>query len=169
MAGRIAFVGAVAADQVPQLLNQHDVLLFPSRFEGFGLALVEAMAAGCVPVASRIRDVTDFIIENGTSGLLFPAGDIHKAADAIRRLAFDRELLSTLATAARSAARHFDMPLTAERYARLFRVLQTNPPDIAEPLRLDNWHYPKDLKPSWRRFIPQGIKDRLRILLEKSR
>lgn len=64
-AEQVSFLGAVGSKSVPDLLASHDVLLLPSRFEGMPLALVEAIAAGCVPIASHIRGVTDFVIADG--------------------------------------------------------------------------------------------------------
>ncbi|MDX7324888.1 glycosyltransferase, partial [Providencia rettgeri] len=56
------FLGAVHPEAVFDLLLRHDVLVMPSRFEGFGLTITEAMSAGCIPVVSRIRGVTDTIV-----------------------------------------------------------------------------------------------------------
>ena len=57
---RINFLGKVDYAKVPTLLAQHHGFLMTSRFEGFGLSLAEAMLAGCVPIASQIKSVTDF-------------------------------------------------------------------------------------------------------------
>lgn len=78
------------ADKV-RLYNSADMLAFPTRYEGFGLPLLEAMAAGCPVVASDIP-VVDEIVTNGENGLLTPREDAHALGDAIGRVIQDRAL-----------------------------------------------------------------------------
>ena len=142
-------------------------MVMPSRFEGFGLTLIEAMAAGCVPVASRIRGVTDWIIEDGCNGMLFPMGNIGEASERIGRLAYDRALLRTMSLAARNTARcTFDRAVMASRYGALLKRLQDGPPSIAVPLNLDRWKMPEGLCDSLRTRIPAPIKNFLRRVNE---
>src|SRR5690606_16312014 len=108
--------------EVPAVLAAHDVFLMPSRFEGLPVAALEAMATGCVPAASRIRGVTDFLIEDGATGLLFPVGDVAAAAGAVRRLATDRALLEACSAAGRRAVQErFDVGAMADAYAKVIR------------------------------------------------
>ena len=79
-------LGGVAHANVPELFAQHHVFLMPSRYEGFGYTLVEAMASGCVPICSRISGVTDFIVSHGENGLLFKVGDVNQAAKFVSQL-----------------------------------------------------------------------------------
>ena len=51
---RICWTGVLANTQVLPLYSEHDVLVFPTRVEGFPACLLEAMAAGVVPVVSNI-------------------------------------------------------------------------------------------------------------------
>ncbi len=106
MGSRVTFLGPVQPGDVPRVLAQHDVLLMPSRYEGFGHSLIEGMAAGCVPVASHLRGVTDTIVCPEEDGFLFPVGDTKAAADVIRRLARDRTMLERVSAAARRTARN---------------------------------------------------------------
>lgn len=167
---RVRFLGAVPAEQVADVMAQHDVLVFPSRFEGFGLTLAEAMAAGCVPVASAIRGVTDAVVDHGRTGLLFPVGATDRAAQEIRRLIADPELLDRMPTAARAAARQrFDADRAAGAYCRVLEALRWHPPAIAAPLPLHRWHYPRGLaERGLRHFVPRPIKNALRELRERA-
>lgn len=165
---RVRFLGRVAPAEVPAVLANHDVFLFPSRFEGLGLSLVEAMAAGCVPVASRIRQVTDFVVNDGENGLLFPVGDVAGAAAAIQRLAEDRGLLARLSAAARQNAAHrFDLPGMARAYAAVLNPIAANPPLIAPAKAMADWSYPRGLKPGLRTYLPNGLKNLLRVWRER--
>jgi glycosyltransferase involved in cell wall biosynthesis len=168
MVPRIVYAGAVAADAVPDLLAAHDVFLMPSRYEGLPMALVEAMAAGCVPVASALRGVTDMIVEDGRDGLLFPVGDPAKAAGLIRSLDKDRARLLALSIGARrKVAGAFTMDRMAAHYASVLRDIQANPPPLAAPLAMDGWSLPPGLRPGLRTFLPQPLKNWLRVVRER--
>ena len=168
MAPRIAYAGAVAADAVPGLMAAHDVFLMPSRYEGLPMALVEAMAAGCVPVASALRGVTDMIVEDGRDGLLFPVGDPAKAAGLIRSLDKDRPRLHRLSIGARrKVAGAFTVDRMAARYAGVLRDIQSRPPPIAIPLAMEGWSLPPGLRAGLRTFLPQPLKNWLRVVRER--
>ena len=165
---RVAFLGSVAADRVPQLLATHDVVVAPSRFEGFGLSTVEAMAAGCVPVVSHIRLVTDRIVDHGENGFLFKVGDLSEAARHIGTLDGDHALLARMSEAARTKARRsFDLGRTAESYARLMKTIAASPPSIAAPLDIDVWKLPGGLRSGLRTYVPRPVKNWLRVLRER--
>jgi len=83
VASKVRFAGLVS--DVPRLLSAFDVFAFPSRWEGFGIALIEAMAAGLPVVASRTGGITE-IVEDGVSGLLVAPGDPGELAAALARL-----------------------------------------------------------------------------------
>ncbi|MEX0374845.1 glycosyltransferase family 4 protein [Spiribacter pallidus] len=66
-------------------LSSLDVFAFPSRHEGLGSVLLEAMAAGCPVVATEVGGIPD-IIQHQTTGLLVPPNDVVKLAEALRFL-----------------------------------------------------------------------------------
>jgi glycosyltransferase involved in cell wall biosynthesis len=78
---RVAFVDWVAQRRLMDIYDSHGVFLFPSFFEGFGKAFLEAMARGLVVVASREGGARD-LIEHGQNGLLVPTGDAAAMAQA---------------------------------------------------------------------------------------
>jgi poly(glycerol-phosphate) alpha-glucosyltransferase len=61
-------------------------LLMTSRSEGFGLVLLEAMAAGCLPIAYDVRYGPAELIEHGKNGFLVRSGSVRGLAHAITRL-----------------------------------------------------------------------------------
>lgn len=167
-AARTSFVGAVSPDQVPETLASHDVLLMPSRFEGFGLTLLEAMAAGCVPVVSDIAGVTDTIAENDVSGILFPIGDWRAAARSIDELGRNPERLATMSVAARHrVADKFGLKRMAGSYARLIEDMAHQRPTIALPLPMDEWATPLGLRAGLRTYLPAPVKNWLRVARER--
>lgn len=86
-------------EDIPTLLAELDLLICASREEGFGLAIVEAMAAGVPVVVTRCGGPVD-IVEHGVNGLLVPPEDPDAIADAVDRLLHDQGLAERLAAAA---------------------------------------------------------------------
>ena len=93
--GDIRFLGAVAAERVPALLNDADVFAWPGLGEAYGLVFLEAQAAGLPVVACRDRGVPD-VTRDGVTSLLSTPGDARAYATNLRRLATDPELRARL-------------------------------------------------------------------------
>ena len=166
---RVSFLGDVPPVGVSEVMAGHDVLLMPSRFEGFGFTLLEAMATGCVPIASHLRGVTDFVVSHGRTGLLFPVGDIRGAAAQVRRLAEDRDLLERLSAAGAAAvAARFRPSDMLDAYAGLLLNLKRSPPPISPPYSMHQWRMPAGLRPGLRTYLPQPMKNFARSLLERA-
>jgi glycosyltransferase involved in cell wall biosynthesis len=165
---RVTMLGAVSPGRVRELMTSHDMFVMPSRFEGFGIALVEAMAGGCVPVASLIHGVTDTIVTDGTDGILVPVGDWRAAAREIEALWLYPERLAALSRAAmRRAEGAFPISAMAERYAALIADLAADPPVIAAPLPLETWALPRGLRDGFRTYLPGPVKNGLRVVKER--
>jgi len=160
---RVMFAGVVAPSAVPALLADHDVLLLLSRSEGMPNVLIEAMAAGCVPVSSRIRGLTDFMITHGSNGMLFPVGDMPAAAAAVREIVAVPERLSQLSTGARADfLARFTAAEMGRAYAAVIHRVAAAPPPIADPLPMSQWAMPSAFKPSLaHRLIPRKLKNRI--------
>jgi glycosyltransferase involved in cell wall biosynthesis len=125
VADKVVFAGLVG--DVARLLKAFDVFAFPSRWEGFGIALAEAMASGLPVVASATGGITE-IVEDGVSGLLVPVGD--RAADGVRsalgkallRLLSDPDLAQRLAREGVACVRErFSLTRTVEQMAVIYR------------------------------------------------
>ncbi|MBC8159643.1 MAG: glycosyltransferase family 4 protein [Roseiflexaceae bacterium] len=85
VAANLHFLGAISEAQKLALLRASDVLPFPSRYEGFGLPLLEGMAAG-TPVISTDIPVVNEIVRDGENGLLVPYDDSAALAAAMLRV-----------------------------------------------------------------------------------
>jgi len=87
-----------------KLMREHDVLVFPSLFEGFGLVITEAMAQG-TPVITTERTVGPDIIQNGDNGWLIEAGSTERLRDAIENVLINPALIENTGKAAMETAR----------------------------------------------------------------
>jgi glycosyltransferase involved in cell wall biosynthesis len=112
--GRVAWRGF--CEQPAHLLGRTDVCVVPSRAESFGLAVVEAMAAGVACVASCTGGIRE-MITNGIDGLLVAPDDPHALAERLEAVLVDGQLRRALGRAARDTAR--------ARYSQQRMICQT--------------------------------------------
>jgi glycosyltransferase involved in cell wall biosynthesis len=118
MADRIRVTGF--RRDVPDLLAAMDVFAFPSHNEAFGLALIEAMAAGLPTVSSDCDGVLDIVVE-GQTGLMVAPKDGARLADATARLLEDAALRERMGHAGRERVlAHFTEEQMAAAMDRLY-------------------------------------------------
>lgn len=101
---RCEFEGPVSQNDVAGRLRESDIFLLPTRIEGFGLTIVEAMLSGAVPVVSRLRGITDDIVDDGITGMLVEPDDMNGFAEAIVHLLKNPERLRSMSDAAITTA-----------------------------------------------------------------
>jgi len=101
------------------------IFVLSSRFEGFGMVLVEAMACGLPVVSFDCPAGPDEIITDGYDGLLVPSGDVHALAEKLMTLIADESLRKRLAQQARLTARRYEMDALAKQWISLFDQLMT--------------------------------------------
>lgn len=99
---RVRLRGVVATPW--EALRQTDVLVLPSDAEGFGLVLIEAMAAGVPVVATDVPGIRD-VVKHDRNGLLVPPRNPRALASAVRRLAGDERLRRRVVAAGLREAR----------------------------------------------------------------
>jgi glycosyltransferase involved in cell wall biosynthesis len=96
------------------------VLLFPSRYEGYGLPPLEAMAGGCPVVSTKVGAVPE-IIEDGVNGILVAPRDVEGMAAAMLRLLGHADLRARMGVAGRARARGFDVSVAARQFEQALR------------------------------------------------
>src|SRR5262245_34145580 len=112
---RIAVLGAVPPERTVELYLASDIFVLASRFEGYGMALAEAIAHGLPVVSTTAGAIPDTLPAD--TGLLVPPNDVAALAQALRRLISDRAERHRLAMKARAAAAQLP---TWQDSARLF-------------------------------------------------
>lgn len=95
LAGKIIFAGERA--DVPRLMAACDVFVLASEWEGFGLVLAEAMAAGKPVVTTHVSGIPEVVVD-GETGLVVPPRDAPALADALLRLITDAAVRRRLGT-----------------------------------------------------------------------
>ena len=121
VAGRVHFLGA--RRDVADLLRACDLFVFPSLYEGLGIALVEAMAVGCACVATRTGPIPE-VVTDGVDGRLVPAADAEALAEVVNALLEDAGARERLGRAARaSALARFEPRQAADELARIYESI----------------------------------------------
>lgn len=124
----IFFKGNKDRDWIFKHLHKFDLLIQPSRMEGFGLSVVEAMLAR-VPVLSANIEGPGEIIKNGKYGFLFNTGDSKDLADQMEYVLnnYDQTKMMNLTEKAYTyCLSNFDIKSTAAKYIKCYRQLMTN-------------------------------------------
>jgi glycosyltransferase involved in cell wall biosynthesis len=97
--GRAAFLGALPLNRVAALYAAADLCVWPAVNEAYGMAMLEAQAAGVPVISCATRGVPD-VVEHGKTGLLAPAGDERALAGLVRELLLDEGRRSRMSVAA---------------------------------------------------------------------
>jgi glycosyltransferase-like protein len=121
LAERIVRAGTLPEDELTALYAMADVLLCPSREEGFGLCVLEAMAAGAAVVVPGRPPFTEYL-DDGCAALV-DSDSVASVAAALASLASDPKRRLALATAARERSRRFSWSRSARQHIRHYRAV----------------------------------------------
>lgn len=103
LTAHVWFAGDVPPPTLAWLYGHSTAFVFPSRYEAFGIVVLEAMASGLPPVVSDAAALPE-VVGDGARGIIHKAGDPRSLARAVLTLLTDRELYSALAQAGRTYA-----------------------------------------------------------------
>jgi glycosyltransferase involved in cell wall biosynthesis len=116
----VTVIPKIPEDGVMAEYRRHDLLLWTSTYEGFGLVLLEAMSQG-LPVVTTPVGAASTLVRDGVNGLLVPARDAAATAAAAARLLGDPALRARLASEARETIKGMTWRATAERTLQVYR------------------------------------------------
>lgn len=115
----IEFLGNV--NDIPSFLSNIDIFVLPSRYEGFGLSLIEAMSAGIPCVASNLDGPSE-IIGNDERGILFESGNVQ---DLVSKLRYVIDNLHKISNEQKSNVEYvkanFDIVVMCQKLARIYK------------------------------------------------
>jgi L-malate glycosyltransferase len=121
-----------ARQNVADFLRACDLFIFPSLYEGLGIALIEAMAMGCLCVATNAGPIPEFL-EPGQDGLLVPPKDAEALAAAVNKLLSNpkgSEEISRNAT--RKAMERFQPQAAADRLTEIYESIRGKKKAVGE-------------------------------------
>jgi len=121
-AGKVVLHGWLESDKVIDVVRESEVFVLASAYEGFCIALVEAMANGCAPVVTDIKSGNKQLVEDGVNGFVVPIGDIDAFVDKIKVLAADRAKLLEFRRRAWETGRQYSVERMVESYERCFET-----------------------------------------------
>jgi glycosyltransferase involved in cell wall biosynthesis len=123
IADRVEFLGFIDENEKPGYLHSLDIFVMPSLAEGFGIALVEAMACGCACVVSDLPVLRDV---GAMSALYFDPTDAEELADILEELLANENLRAGLGQKAEERVRQqYSMGKFIENYSNLYKSLIT--------------------------------------------
>ena len=116
---RVAVVDRVSEDEVIAAYRSHDVMAFPSSYEGFGMVLLEAMSQRLPVVATPVGCAT-MLVRDGDTGLVVPPRNPDALAAALGRLLADPALRARLADRAFERVRDMSWTQTARKTLNVY-------------------------------------------------
>lgn len=120
------------SDNIPSVLQNADIFIMPSRWEGFGLAAVEAMNAGLPGVYSNVPGLREIVGKDKASGFLVPPDSSECIAAAVERLVEDASLRRRMGEQAFRNSLKFDERDMFSKYADVFKGLVVSPGNSAQ-------------------------------------
>jgi glycosyltransferase involved in cell wall biosynthesis len=119
----VTFTGYVSRDALVALYNLADVFVFPSKYEGFGLPVLEAMACGCPVICSNTSSLPEVA---GDAAIEIDPDNPAIIADAIVKVTMDENVRARFRERSFEQARSFSWISTAEQTLRLFNQFIRN-------------------------------------------
>lgn len=122
-AGRVIFQGAVPYAERHEAFAGHDVFVFPSRWDGWGMVVPEALAAGLPVLATDQVVAAHEFIQDGINGFMVPANDFRALADRMAHFISHPENFSQMSLAARKGIQPYQPDVGARRLVKFLADL----------------------------------------------
>jgi glycosyltransferase involved in cell wall biosynthesis len=117
---KITVISTYNQKALPKLLKDHQIKLFPTLFEGFGLALLEAMACGLAPITTSTPGFMEMIV-NRKNGVLVPLRNSKAIENALEELILNRSQLDQIRQNAYQTAQNYNWSSIAQINLALYQ------------------------------------------------
>ncbi len=107
------------SNDIPSLLSAADIFVLPSLYEGFGLAIIEAMAVGLPVIASNVGGIPE-IINSKNNGFLFKKGDVTELTEQLNELVMNRQKRTELGRNALKTSKKYSLQKMLDSYYALY-------------------------------------------------
>ncbi len=112
---------------VEDVYMKSSILVQPSRTEGFGLVIVEAMSCGLPVVSFDCENGPRSVITNGEDGFLIPPFDVEMFANSLMRLMSDDDLRKSMGEKGKQNSQRYDIDIVGQQWKQLFdELMQKN-------------------------------------------
>lgn len=118
--GKVVLTGWIANPEIIEILRRSEVFVLTSAYEGFCIALTEAMANGCCPVVTDIRSGNKYLVKDSFNGFITKVGDTARFAMRLEELAEDNDKLSRMRMQAWNAGKQFSISKMTDDYEKCF-------------------------------------------------
>lgn len=118
----VEIVGAVPKQKVPDWLAKGDIFLNTTRYESFGISVLEAALVG-LPIVTTAVGELPYLWEDGNTAMFTPVNNPGSIADAVRSILTEPELAGRLSANARYKAEQFDWSMILQQWEKLFDAI----------------------------------------------
>jgi alpha-1,3-mannosyltransferase len=118
----VAFTGEVSDKKLHAILSKSDVFILASEYEGFGISVIEAMAAGLPVVVNNIETMKE-LIRNGRNGYIVNFKNHNKTARVVLKLLRNKSLREKIGESARYYSKKFDWSIVAANVEKIYETL----------------------------------------------
>ena len=116
---RVSFLGHKDPTDLPGVFAQADIFVLPSRHDGWGVVINEALAAGLPIVASNAVGAARDLVVDGENGFVVERGSVEELADALTRLGNSAEMRASFSRASSERAAQWGLDEGVRRWERL--------------------------------------------------
>lgn len=118
---KVVLHGWLTSEKVIEAMREADVFILTSAYEGFCIALTEAMANGCCPVVTDINSGNKKLIKSGTNGFLIPIGNVREFAERLKYLSENRNQLLQIRKRAWETGKEYSVERMIKNYESCFQ------------------------------------------------
>jgi len=123
---KIRYGGFQAPERLPDYFDKSDVFVLPSRHDGWGVVINQALAAGLPIITSNAVGAGLDLVENGVNGMRVETNDVDSLYRAMEILALHPDIAGQWGQSSRQKAHHLTPEAGAEKWVRVFDSLMTH-------------------------------------------